>query len=155
MTTNRILTLQFPFSGCSFQQGHMRFKTPKQKAFETSIIKELLPFRKAIVDFCVGFDPKSEVLETKWVFLYKNFFTKKENTISQQTLDLDNSIKNIQDGIFRHMVNLNDSQVVKTNSFKWRATQDQIIFQIKVSKRDEIEKELELFLDSIFTNDSL
>lgn len=132
----------------------MRFKTPKQKAFETSIIKELFPFRQVIKDFCVGFNPQEDVLETKWVFLYKNFFTKKENTISQQTLDLDNSIKNIQDGIFRHMVNLNDSQVVKTECFKWQACANEIIFHIKVSKRKEIEKELELFLDSMLTSDS-
>jgi len=143
------LKISLPFRACSFQQGHMRYKTPKQEAFSVAIVKEIFHRSAEFAAFFDGFDPKTDVLVTRWVFIYKNFFTKKDGTVSQQTLDLDNSIKNVQDEFFKAFKVLNDSQVVHTECAKWEGDEDEIIFAINIMKRDEFKTYFKEFKESL------
>lgn len=137
----RSLTLTFPFRAISFQQSRMGngviYKTEKQKSFESQIEMYLLEQRHKLRYFLQAFNPSEDVIQSSWYFLYDDFFTKKEKDVSSKCLDLDNSIKNIQDVIFKSM-EMNDKYVVKTEMFKWLGKSDEIKCSFKLRKRDEI-----------------
>lgn len=138
------ISFYFPMRAVSFQvQQFHKGKTGLQKGFEKMALFYLRNKEREMREFKESFFPDIHVLESSWAFLYTDFFTKKENTVSARCLDLDNSTKNIQDVIFKHGLEMNDSLIVKQHSFKWKADKDAIILKLKVLERLEIEKELE------------
>ena len=135
------IILRYPFKAVSFQQAkfgkHGMYKTAYQKEFEASVGMFLLSKRKELDLFGNCFNEGSDVITTKWIFTYKDFFTKKENTISSKTLDLDNSAKNFQDIVFKS-IGINDKNIVYQEAIKWHG-QDGIFLKIKSMKREEFE----------------
>jgi Holliday junction resolvase RusA-like endonuclease len=134
------ITLEFPFRAVSFQQARYGkgrvFKTKKQEDFETKISSLLLMDRLKVNQFASLFDPEIHVIQSSWKFLYSDFFTK-DNNVSSRCLDLDNSIKNIQDVIYKFM-GINDKYIVKTDLHKWEGEEDGIFCSFRLLKRDEI-----------------
>jgi hypothetical protein len=144
------ITFDFDIRAVSFQQGeYVKYLTPYQKAFKVEISKILhYQYTRQVKDFKASFDPKFNVIESSWLFLYTDFFTKKENTISSKCLDLDNSTKNIQDLIFRFM-DMDDKNIAKSKLMKWQSDQDKIICRLNIVERKETSKEVEIFLSSL------
>lgn len=150
-TMNKI-SFQFDLRAVSFQQQQfVKYKTPLQMTFQKLVLFELMKHKESMALFKNSFDPKTHVIESQWAFLYTDFFTKKENTVSSKCLDLDNSTKNIQDLIFKHGLEMDDKNIVKMKSFKWQADKDSIILMLKLVERKEIVKDLEEMLSSLFT----
>ena len=146
------ISFQFDLRACSFQQQQfVKYKTPLQTGFQKRVLFALRERSEDMKRFKASFDPKIHVIESQWAFLYTDFFTKKENTVSSKCLDLDNSTKNIQDLIFKHGLEMNDKDIVKGKLFKWQADKDQIILRLKLVERKEIVKDLEEMLNELFT----
>jgi hypothetical protein len=133
----------FPVRSVSFQQAKFGngqvYKTDYQKAF----IKEI---NACLMDFNVKvklrqpealFDPRRHILVGHWVFLYSDFFTKKDFKVNSKVPDLENGKKMIQDILFKSM-NLNDKDICLSEDMKYLGD-DRIIFVLKLMERQDFE----------------
>lgn len=135
------ITLWFPLRAVSFQQARFGkgrvFKTPKQAGFEGSITHYLRQYESKLKIFKNFFNPEIHIIQSCWEFGYSDFFTKKDGIVSSKCLDLDNSIKNIQDVIFKSL-EIDDKFIVKSSSHKWKVEKDYIRCSFKILEKGEI-----------------
>jgi len=94
---------------------------------------------REIKEFAKGFDRTHQVISVKCLFLYDNFFTKKDNTISSKTVDADNSPKMTMDLIF-NCLQINDSDIAHMEIAKWKDEKDAIVVELKILEREEFEE---------------
>jgi len=149
------LILKFDIKAVSFQQqrfsGGGVYKTAYQKEFEIDVRKALLMAKSELDLFASSFNEKTHVIESHWLFGYEDFFTVKEGKVSSKCLDLDNSIKNIQDYVFKFM-QLDDKYICETHSFKWKTPEDCIFLRLKLWNKEEMNKKVGVFILDSFTN---
>lgn len=145
------ILFRFPLRAVSFQQKRIFTNRKTGKSFigkgendgkfQSELIKLLKDRQEDIKAFSESFNRLDSVIVSDWAFLYTDFFTKKEKTVSSNCLDLDNSIKNVQDVIFEEM-GIDDKNIVKSTSFKWIAKRDEIICTFKILKIKDIQLKL-------------
>lgn len=155
------VSIYFPFKPVSFQsyrigKGKM-FKPAKLIYYERDVLNALLRYEDKLKQFFEMFDQAELCLKTTWHFQYKNFYPSKgEKRISSQTLDVDNSVKNTQDIIFKLMttkygLDVNDKDICSTSVFKGPGKKDGIYLTINMLKLEEIDILFKELSESVFT----
>ena len=155
------VSIYFPFKPVSFQsyrigKGKM-FKPAKLIYYERDVLNALLRYEDKLKQFFEMFDQAELCLKTTWHFQYKNFYPSKgEKRISAQTLDVDNSVKNTQDIIFKLMVDkygldINDKDICCSSVFKGPGKKDGIYLTINMLKLEEIDILFKDLSESVFT----
>ena len=155
------VNIYLPFKPVSFQsykigKGRL-FKPSKLIYYERDVLSSLLKYEDKLNQFFQMFDRAELCLKTTWYFQYKNFYPSKgEKRISAQTLDVDNSVKNTQDIIFKLMVDkygldINDKDICCSSVFKGPGKKDGIYLTIKMLKLQEIDILFKELSESVFT----
>lgn len=139
------IVFKIPFKAVTFQAQRygngVVYKTQHQKDLLKNIGAILMANNRICREFAQSFDPKKHIMTGQWFFLYENFFTKKEGSVSSSIPDLENGKKMVQDLIFKHM-GLNDKDICHSDDIKWKG-QDSIIFSLKLLEINEFQKIVE------------
>jgi len=94
-----------------------RFPSKEYKQYESLVNLKLRSYRKTINDLIKAFDEEKHYLVAEYVFYYP-ILTKKDNRVSKRSIDLSNSIKALEDIIFKNFGHIDDSAVCSLNVHK-------------------------------------
>lgn len=139
------IKLYFPFKTRSYQAhkiGTNRagkriiYKTETLVYYERDVLSVLVANRQVLKTFFEGYVPSTHFIKTTWLFPYKGFYIKKTGEVSSATLDIDNSVKNTQDLLFKY-IGLNDKDICDQRTLKGPGT-DGIYLSLKFVKKEEL-----------------